>query len=99
MIHNKTARNTLYAWHGGQCSAFYAVASSGLVESFDALRYETNQCIKATEDTKGYTKGDKEQLIKLLDWINHKESKVKHKVIAAGTSYFVLPWISRSYYK
>jgi len=40
MIQNKTARNTLYAWHGGQWSAFYAAASSGLVESFDALRGE-----------------------------------------------------------
>jgi hypothetical protein len=97
MISNKTARNTLYAWHGGQCSAFYAAASSGLVESFDAIKDEINKCIRAVETTKGYTKKDHEQLIKLLDWIKHKESKAKHKVIAAGTSYFILPWVSRSY--
>ena len=98
MIQNKTARNILYSWHGGQYSSFYSAASSGLVESFNSIRSEIKQCINFTETVKGYTKKDKQDLINLLTWIDNKESKIKSKVIIQGSNYSVLPWVSKSHY-
>lgn len=43
MIKQKTARAMLYDWHGGQWSATYAAASSGLVKNFEALLLEVRQ--------------------------------------------------------
>lgn len=94
MIQNKTARNIMYAWHGGQSSDFYAAASSGLVESFDSLLLETSKCILLAENNK-----DREQLIKLGEWLKHKKAKIKTQVFIQNSYYFVLPWVSRSYYK
>lgn len=89
MIQNKTARELMYSWHGGSSSAFYAAASSGLVESFDAL---LNEC-EVMKDNPDYP----HDYQKLTEWIKHKQSRAKTKVIFCGSSYFVLPWVSRSY--
>lgn len=80
----------MYDWHGGQFDPLYAAASSGLVESFDALLHACN-CMKDDPDYP-------DDYAKLTEWIKHKQSKAKYKYIVAGSSYFVLPWISRSYY-
>ena len=89
MIQNKTARQLMYAWHGGQTSPLYAAASSGLVESFDALLQD---CVCMKNDP--YYPDD---YAKLTDWIKHKQSKAKFEIVANGSSYFVLPWVGRSY--
>lgn len=89
MIQNKTARELMYSWHGGQFSAFYAAASSGLVESFDAL---LNDC-ETLKDDPNYP----EDYMKLKTWIEYRKKHAKHKVIVCGTGYFILPWVSRSY--
>ena len=79
----------MYDWHGGQTSSLYAAASSGLVDSFDALLQD---CVCMKNDP--YYPDD---YAKLTDWIKHKQSKAKHKFVVAGSSYFVLPWVVRSY--
>lgn len=84
MIQNNTARAMLYDWHGGQSSAFYAAASSGLCASFAALALECD----------GMQETDKS---KLLAWIQRRQSKAP-RVIVQGREYAVLPWVSRSYY-
>ena len=90
MIQNKTARRILYEWHNGQWSSFYAAASSGLVESFDALIAEAKSNIP--HDTDG-------EMPKLIQWLEHKKEKAKTQVFIRNSYYFILPWISRSYYK
>ena len=82
MIQNTTARRLMYEWHGGQSSAFYAAASSGLCASFSALSLE---CSDITEPDRA----------KLLAWIMHKQ-KTAPEVIVQGRAYRVLPWVSRS---
>ena len=52
MIQNKTARQMMYAWHGGQTSTLYAAASSGLVESFDALLQACEYCREEKDEQK-----------------------------------------------
>lgn len=81
MIHNKTARALLYAWHGGQYSAFYEAASSGLVENFDRL---IDECSKIDNPDKG----------KLMLWIVTKRKK-HTEVFISNSWYAVMPWISR----
>lgn len=89
MIQNKTARRIMYEWHGGQWSSFYATASSGLVESFDSL-------ISEAETSKQYDEyGD---MAKLIEWLEHKKQKSKTQVFIKNSYYFVLPWVSRTYY-
>ena len=88
-IRNKTARELMYAWHSGQCSPFYAAASSGLVENWEALLYECESMKNNPDNPQDYQK--------LVEWIKHKQSKAKFKIVVCGSSYFVLPWISRSY--
>ena len=41
------ARDTAYEWHGGQSSPLYAFASSGIIESPEALLGEIGDCIEA----------------------------------------------------
>jgi len=84
-IQNKTARNMMYSWHSGMGSAFYAAASSGLVESFSAL---ASECM---------TIDDQNDRQKLLNWIQQKA--IKHnELVVKGRSYGVLPWVRRSYF-
>jgi len=84
-IQNKTARDLLYSWHSGMGSAFYAAASSGLVESFSALACE---CM---------TMGDPNERNRLMCWIQKKA--MKHTtVVVQGRKYAVLPWVRRSYF-
>ena len=90
MIQNKTARRIMYAWHNGQCSSFYAAASSGLVESFDSLLSEADFNLKHDTST---------DMIKLIQWIKYKKEKLKTTVFVHNSYYFVLPWISRTHYK
>lgn len=81
MIQHKTARRIMYEWHGGQCSAFYAAASSGLVACFDELRHECRMIDNPGRD-------------KLMAWIE-KQAQKKTRYIFCGASYTPLPWVSR----
>lgn len=83
MIHNKTARELMYNWHGGQWSALYAAASSGLVSSFTDLAGEV---LTIEEPDRA----------RLMAWIQQRAVKAP-EVIAAGRAYRVLPWVSRTY--
>lgn len=42
-FNQKALRELFYAWHGGQDSALYAAASSGLVDDVSRLQYEIRQ--------------------------------------------------------
>ena len=44
VIDSRKARNIAYQWHGGQWSALYAFASSGLIEDLQALCREIDAC-------------------------------------------------------
>jgi uncharacterized protein YbaA (DUF1428 family) len=85
MIQNKTARKLMYEWHSGQWSPMYAAASSGLVESFDALLYD----VKSINDDIDRTK--------LTEWVKRTQAKSKFTIVVCGSSYHVLPWVSRTY--
>lgn len=86
MIRNKTARDLMYSWHGGQWSAFYAAASSGLVASWSDLIQEVCQI-------------DEPDRIKLREWLEYQMNKPRAvRVCAGGTFYGVLPWVSRTHY-
>lgn len=82
-IRNNTARELLYSWHGGQWSAFYAAASSGLVESFVAL---SDECCR-------HVSGPDRQ--KLMQWMMAQQAKAK-RVTVQGREYSALPW-AKSY--
>ena len=82
MIRNKTARQLFYAWHGGQWSAFYKAASSGLVDDINQLENE----IKSID-----CPSDK---AKLTMWWEAKKTKAS-SVLIINNFYLVLPWISR----
>jgi len=43
-IHSSKAREIAYSWHGGQWSALYAFASSGLIEDLNVLIREVRNC-------------------------------------------------------
>ena len=45
IIHSRKARELAYDWHGGQWSALYAAASSGLIEDLQALIREIDSCL------------------------------------------------------
>lgn len=79
MIQNKTARRLMYEWHGGQWSAFYAAASSGLIESFFELDAECETINNPTDRQK------------LREWIHHKK-KADTKTLINGRAFVVLPW-------
>lgn len=84
MIHDKTARRLMYEWHGGQFSALYRAASSGLVQDWEDLLRDC-YCMKNDQDNpKDYEK--------LTEWINKKRSMQKSSVIVQGVSYATLPW-------
>lgn len=85
MIQNKTARRMLYDWHGGQSSAFYAAASSGLCASFTTLALEVD------------TMDDPKDRTALLSWIQHRQTRAP-QVHIRGVWYYVLPWVSRTHY-
>lgn len=84
-IQNKTARELLYSWHGEMSSAFYAAASSGLCMSFRALAHE---CVSIDEPDRA----------RLMSWIAKKQKQCKTTVHVQGVNYFVLPWVSRTYF-
>jgi len=81
MIRSATARQLLYAWHGGQCSAFYAAASSGLVAlaDRDALLSELDAIT---------SKKDRDRL---RDWLTDQVSK-NVRLDAKGRHWIILPW-------
>jgi hypothetical protein len=66
-ISSKHARKILYAYHSGQASAFYAAASSGLVDDFYSLRQEIRYQLESSifpipEKEKAQHKADMEKL-------------------------------------
>lgn len=93
MMRNSTARQLLYAWHGGMSSAFYAAASSGLVAKWDDLYAEITTCYHSTTTT-----SDHKQLGRLLEWLTHQRGAstlwVNHP--ADGRTYSALPWSKRT---
>lgn len=82
MIQNKTARRLMYEWHSGQWSAFYAAASSGLIESFYELEIECETITNPTDRQK------------LREWIHHRK-KADTKVLINCRTYVALPWMKR----
>lgn len=93
MIRNATARKMLYDWHGGQWSAFYAAASSGLISHEDGRRI-FDECREITDDA---TRGE------LAYWLGHQIKKDKRvpldargRRITEGAKpedyYLILPW-------
>lgn len=82
MIQNNTARRLMYDWHGGQSSAFYAAASSGLCASFAALAFEVDTITDAADRQK------------LLTWIQRRQ-RVAPEVLVGGRVYRELPWYWR----
>jgi hypothetical protein len=79
MIKQKTARAMLYDWHGGQRSATYAAASSGLIINFEELLREVNQ-ISFTADRD-----------KLTEYLLHQQSK--RRLLTRGHILcLALPW-------
>jgi hypothetical protein len=88
MIRSKTARNLLYAWHGGMMSPFYAAASSGLVEDWQALRNELQSCYNVCKD-----RHDSADLARLLDWLVDQRVKCVNRIVIHGNHrYIALPW-------
>ncbi len=85
MIQNKTARDLLYSWHGGQRSPFYAAASSGLVKSWVELSDECSRIDDPVDRNK------------LLCWMMQRQRKAP-RVCINNVFYSVLPWVSRTYY-
>lgn len=94
MIRAETARKTLYDWHAGQWSAFYAAASSGLI-STDDWRRIFDECTSMT---------DERERRDLSYWLGHQ---LNHAPVVALDSrgrtldtatahhdqlYTVLPW-------
>jgi hypothetical protein len=78
MIRTRTARELLYAWHGGQSSPFYAAASSGLVANWLALLAECERIDMP----------DRDKLREFLkSWLYRAP-----RVTVAGVEYSVLPW-------
>jgi len=69
----------MYDWHSGQWSAFYAAASSGLVESFSELESECETIDNPTDRQK------------LREWIHHRK-KADTKVLINSRVYVALPW-------
>ena len=82
MIQNKTARRLMYEWHGGQSSALYAAASSGLVESFVLL---ADEIMAINSDDRG----------RLLSWVQNKQITAP-RVYIIDRSYAALPWGGRA---
>ena len=83
MIQNKTARKLFYDWHGGQWSAFYKAASSGLVEDINQLENEINSIDCPIDKAK------------LVMWWKAKKDKAP-SVLVINNLYLVLPWVSHS---
>jgi len=81
MIRNATARQLLYDWHGGQWSAFYGAASSGLVAltDRDALLFELDAIT---------SKKDRDRL---REWLTDQISKNVHRD-TKGRHWIILPW-------
>ena len=93
MIRNKTARNLLYAWHGGASSPFYQAAGSGLVADWPALSAEVNACYSHASTSRK----DRAELAKLQEYLNtqRKRSVIWIDHPADGKTYSALPWSKR----
>ena len=79
-----TARRMLYDWHGGQASALYSAASSGLVEDSNRLLAEIED-IEPEDDAQRAA----------LDWL--KGQLVGSKTVEVqGREYLALPWCYRT---
>lgn len=78
MIQHEKPREIMYQWHGGQSSAFYAAASSGLVASFGAL---VEECDNIDEPDRTRLK-----LYILLC------QRVAPRVVVLGQEYAAMPW-------
>ena len=93
MIRNATARQLLYAWHGGQWSPTYAAASSGLVADWPDLIEEVAKCYAHPT----VTARERRDLVKLQIWLAHQRGAstlwIDHP--ADGRTYSALPWSKR----
>lgn len=72
MISVARARKIASDWHGGQSSALYAFASSGMLP-VPGARSEVKRDIRMAEITPGYTTRDVKELRSLLDFIEYHE--------------------------
>lgn len=78
------ARRMMYDWHGGQASALYAAASSGLVKDPNLLLAEIEDIVP---------EGDVQRVA--LDWLR-KELDSSMLVEVQGREYLALPWCARA---
>ncbi len=94
MIRTSTARQLLYAWHGGQWSPTYAAASSGLVADWSDLIEEVAKCYAHPT----ITRRERLDLAKLQIWLAAWRSRstlwINHP--ADGRTYSALPWSKRN---
>ena len=71
VIDDRTARVIASAWHGGQWSALYSLASSGAVDA-DAALSELRQDHASAQDDDDMTADDKRrELGALMDYVSH----------------------------
>lgn len=78
----ETARQTAYDWHGGQDSALYAFASSGMVKSKGALIAEIQRCFSVGNNE------DKKLLAELLEFVDNLGAAEFDKTFKA----WLAPW-------
>ena len=86
-MYNDDARRLLYEWQGGQRSALYAAASSGLIEDMGALAGEITCCMNIAHGC-----GNMRELQDLKDLRKFCEFKVRGPIEINGEVYLALPW-------
>ena len=79
------ARETAYSWHGGQESALYAFASSGICENKEGLLREVRRCLAQDED-----EDEEAELLALMDFV---ENDLEFDVdLHTGINQWLAPW-------
>lgn len=94
-------REQFYAWHGGQWSAIYAAASSGLVDDVEALQTELRagaQWCESNPRAQAGCAADARYLRRVADALpDILSTPGVHS--SDGRTYRCLPWADRSHIK
>ena len=73
MQHAEAMRNVAYSWHGGQDSALYAFASSGLCEDVGELVDEIDDCLAlAREEERQDLESLRDFVVELKNGLDHE---------------------------
>lgn len=100
-INREKLRRVMYEWHGGQGSALYAAASSGLVADRDSLAAELRQCamLAMHPDHTPFERHDSRQAIGEADFLSRAADAVESYLCGAPIvhpayrrTYYPLPW-------